>query len=55
MIIWMAQAAEWQREWARTETAMALNDVDLEHAAGSGIAFLREQQLLITPASRAAA
>jgi hypothetical protein len=52
---WMALAAEWQRDWARAETAAALNDVILQHAAGSGIAFLWEQQLLSTPVARAAA
>lgn len=49
MMTWMALAAEWQRDWARAETAMALNDVILQHAAGSGIAYLWEQQLLNTP------
>jgi nicotinamidase-related amidase len=55
MMTWMALAAEWQRDWARAETAAALNDVILQHAAGSGIAFLWEQQLLSTPVARAAA
>jgi nicotinamidase-related amidase len=50
MMTWLALAAEWQRDWARTKTAMALNDVILQHAAGSGIAYLWEQQLLNTPA-----
>ncbi|CAN7722186.1 hydrolase (plasmid) [Ensifer adhaerens] len=49
MMTWMALAAEWQRDWARSKTAMPLNDVMLQHAAGSGIAFLWEQQLLNTP------
>ncbi len=49
MMTWLALAAEWQRDWARAETAMPLNDVILEHCAGSGIAFLWEQQLLNTP------
>lgn len=50
MMTWMALAAEWQRDWARAETAMSVNDVILQHAAGSGIAYLWEQQLLNTPA-----
>ena len=54
MMTWMALAAEWQRDWARAETATALNDVMLQHAAGSGIAFLWEQQLLNTPVSNTA-
>jgi nicotinamidase-related amidase len=49
MMTWMALAAEWQRDWARMDTALALNDVIKQHAAGSGIAFLWEQQLLNTP------
>jgi nicotinamidase-related amidase len=49
MMTWMALAAEWQRDWARVETATALNEVMLQHAAGSGIAYLWEQQLLKTP------
>jgi nicotinamidase-related amidase len=54
MMTWMALAAEWQRDWARAETAMALNDVILQHSAGSGIAFLWEQQLLNTPVPQGA-
>lgn len=49
LMTWLALAAEWQRDWARTDTAVALNDVVIQHAAGSGIAFLWEQQLLNTP------
>lgn len=52
MMTWMALAAEWQRDWARMDTALALNDVIKQHAAGSGIAFLWEQQLLNTPVPR---
>jgi nicotinamidase-related amidase len=54
MMTWLALAAEWQRDWARAETAMALNDVILQHSAGSGIAYLWEQQLLNTPVPKAA-
>jgi nicotinamidase-related amidase len=53
MMTWMALAAEWQRDWARVETAIALNEVVKHHAAGSGIAYLWEQQLLATPVSKA--
>lgn len=49
LITWLALASEWQRDWARADTALALNDVVLQHAAGSGIAYLWEQQLLNTP------
>ena len=54
MITWMALAAEWQRDWARSKTAGALNEVMIQHAAGSGIAYLWEQQLLNTPAPNSA-
>lgn len=50
LMTWLALASEWQRDWARAQTAIALNDVVLQHAAGSGIAYLWEQQLLNTPA-----
>lgn len=49
VMTWLAVAAEWQRDWARTEHAAELTDVLVQHAAGSGIAFLWEQQLLNTP------
>ena len=46
---WLAVAAEWQRDWARAEQAAKLTDVLVEHAGGSGVAYLWEQQLLNTP------
>ncbi len=49
MITWLALAAEWQRDWARADTAAALSQVITQHGGGSGIAFLWEQQLLNTP------
>jgi nicotinamidase-related amidase len=49
MMTWMALAAEWQRDWAREKTAGGLTDVMIQHAGGSGIAYLWEQQLLNTP------
>ncbi|HEX5661611.1 MAG TPA: hydrolase [Polyangiales bacterium] len=49
MMTWMAVGAEWQRDWARLETAAAMPEILKQHAAGSGIAFLWEQQLLNTP------
>ncbi|MDM9628731.1 hydrolase [Rhizobium sp. S152] len=55
MMTWLALAAEWQRDWARVETALKLNDeVIRHHCAGSGIAYLWEQQLLNTPVSGSA-
>ncbi|AXK84167.1 hydrolase [Pseudolabrys taiwanensis] len=53
MMTWLAVMAEWQRDWARTETAGKVTDVLLQHAAGSGIAYLWEQQLLNTPVPKA--
>ncbi len=49
MMTWLALAAEWQRDWARAEQAAALTQVIMQHAGGSGIAYLWEQQLLNTP------
>lgn len=54
MMTWLAVMAEWQRDWARIETAGKVTDVLKEHAAGSGIAYLWEQQLLNTPVPSAA-
>lgn len=53
MMTWLALASEWQRDWARTEHAAELADVLKQHVAGSGIAFLWEQQLLNTPVPKA--
>ena len=52
MMTWFALAAEWQRDWARLETVGAITDVMIQHAAGSGIAYLWEQQLLNTPVAK---
>jgi nicotinamidase-related amidase len=49
MMTWLALASEWQRDHARTEHAAAFVEVLKEHIAGSGIAYLWEQQLLNTP------
>lgn len=45
-ITWLAVVSEWQRDWAREETAQALGGMILEHAGGSGIALAWELQLL---------
>lgn len=47
-ITWMAVAAEWQRDWARAETASGLSSVLLDHGGGSGVALAWELQLLAT-------
>ena len=54
MMTWLALAAEWQRDWARLDAAVGLTEVLKQHAAGSGIAYLWEQQLLATPVPKAA-
>lgn len=48
-ITWAAVAGEWQRDWAREETAAGLAGVLLEHGGASGVAFAWELQLLATP------
>lgn len=50
MMTWLAVMSEWQRDWARLDTAVGVTEVLLQHVAGSGIAYLWEQQLLNTPA-----
>ncbi|GGD26264.1 hydrolase [Aureimonas glaciei] len=45
-ITWMAVLAEWQRNWAREETAAGVAGVILEHGGASGVAFAWEMQLL---------
>jgi nicotinamidase-related amidase len=54
MMTWLALAAEWQRDWARVDTAIKVTEVLTQHAGGSGIAYLWEQQLLNTPVPNAA-
>jgi nicotinamidase-related amidase len=53
MMTWIAVGSEWQRDWARLETAALLPNILIEHCGGSGIAYMWEQQLLNTPASAA--
>jgi nicotinamidase-related amidase len=45
-ITWAAVAGEWQRDWAREDTAVALAGVLVDHGGGSGVAFAWEMQLL---------
>ncbi|MDC0709193.1 isochorismatase family protein [Stigmatella sp. ncwal1] len=49
VMTWLALASEWHRDHARTEHAAGFVEVLKDHMAGSGIAFLWEQQLLNTP------
>ncbi|MDB5565742.1 MAG: hydrolase [Tardiphaga sp.] len=45
-ITWMAVLGEWQRDWAREETAAGVAGVVLEHGGASGVALAWELQLL---------
>ena len=48
-INWVAVVGEWQRDWARIETAMGVGGVVMEYGGGGGIALAWEMQLLATP------
>lgn len=48
-INWIAVVSEWQRDWARTETAAQLSNVLFDHGGASGVALAWELQLLNTP------
>jgi nicotinamidase-related amidase len=37
MMTWLAVAAEWQRDWARAESAAKLTEVIVQHASGSAL------------------
>jgi nicotinamidase-related amidase len=45
-ITWMAVVAEWQRDWAREDSAAGLAEVLGAHGGGTGVAFAWEMQLL---------
>lgn len=45
-INWMAVLGEWQRDWAREETAGGVAGVVLEHGGAAGVALAWELQLL---------
>lgn len=48
-INWVAVISEWQRDWARLETATELAGLMMEHTGATGVAYAWEQQLLATP------
>jgi hypothetical protein len=54
-ITWMAVLSEWQRDWAREETAASLSEVMRDHGGASGVAFAWELQLQATGAGSACA
>jgi nicotinamidase-related amidase len=43
---WLAVASEWQRDWARQDTANALGPILVDHAGATGTSFAWELQLL---------
>ena len=43
---WLAVASEWQRDWARQDSAKALGEWVLPHTGATGTAFAWELQLL---------
>lgn len=43
---WLAVASEWQRDWARQESAAALGGSVLPHTGATGTSFVWELQLL---------
>ena len=43
---WLAVASEWQRNWARLDSAKALGQSVLSHTGATGTAFAWELQLL---------
>lgn len=49
-LTWLAVISEWQRDWARLETAGQLAEVLMHHGGATGIAFAWEVQLLATGA-----
>jgi nicotinamidase-related amidase len=43
---WLAVASEWQRDWARQDSATALGEMVLPHTGATGTSFAWELQLL---------
>lgn len=48
---WLAVSSEWQRDWARQDTAKALGETVLPHTGSTGTSFAWELQLLGQAAS----
>lgn len=45
-VTWLAILGEWQRDWAREETATGVSGVLVEHGGAGGVALAWETQLL---------
>ena len=52
-VTWLVVSSEWQRDWAREETANQLGPILLEHGGATGVALAWELQLLATPTTEA--
>ncbi|MEU4540654.1 hydrolase [Streptosporangium sp. NPDC023825] len=48
-VTWLVVSSEWQRDWAREETANQLGPILSEHGGATGVALAWELQLLATP------
>jgi nicotinamidase-related amidase len=48
-INWLAVLGEWQRDWARADTAAGIAGVILDHGGASAVALAWELQLLASP------
>jgi nicotinamidase-related amidase len=48
-VTWLVVSSEWQRDWAREETANQLGPILFEHGGATGAALAWELQLLATP------
>ena len=51
---WLAVASEWQRDWARQESAAVLGEMVLPHAGATGVSLAWELQLLAQKPAAAA-
>jgi nicotinamidase-related amidase len=54
-VTWLVVSSEWQRDWAREETANQLGPILFEHGGATGVALAWELQLLATPTDGAGA
>jgi nicotinamidase-related amidase len=50
-VTWLVVSSEWQRDWAREETANQLGPILFEHGGATGAALAWELQLLATPST----
>jgi nicotinamidase-related amidase len=53
-VTWLVVSSEWQRDWAREETANQLGPILSEHGGATGAALAWELQLLATPTTESA-